>query len=297
MDEREVFVEVARAGSFTEAAKRLGISVSYCSRQVRGLEARLGVNLLARTTRQVHLTEAGARYAAQVGPLLQGLDEADAAARQLRLEPEGELRVAAPLSFGLLHVQPVVQAMLAEHDRLRIVASFDDRQVDPLHHDVTIRGGDLRDTGLFARRLCALDAWLVASPAYLDARGTPSHPSDLRDHVLLHYSGATTIPAWSFTRGDERVAVEVRPVFTADSGDALLAAGLAGLGVAQQPDFLVRDAIADGRLVRLLPEWAGFRSAFWALWPSRHPTAAVRAFVDRLAARLATSAGSGIETV
>lgn len=287
MDDREVFVTVAEAGSFTSAARRLGISTSYASRRVRALEGRLGVTLLARTTRQVRLTEVGARYLSEVRPLLQGLDEADAAARHERVEPEGKLTVAAPLSFGLLHVQPVLVAMACAHPKLRVEASFEDRRVDPLHYDVTIRGGELRDTGLMARRLCELDMRVVASPAYLERHGVPEHPRDLQDHALLHYTRSSTVLAWSFARGEDRVAVEAAPVFAADNGDALVAATIAGLGISQQPSFLCEEAVADGRLVQLLPDWEGFRSSFWALWPTRHPSAAVRGLVERLVERMA----------
>jgi len=286
MDDREVFVAVAEAGSFTAGAQQLGISTSYASRQVRALEQRLGVTLLARTTRQVLPTEVGARYLAEVGPLLRGLEEADAAAVHERVEPAGRLRVAAPLSFGLRHVQPVLTALACAHPRLRVEASFEDRRVDPLHFDVTIRGGALRDTGLRARRLCDLEAWILASPSYLAHHGTPTHPAELTEHRLLHYTRTSTLPAWRFVRGDDDVVVQAEPVYAADSGDALVAATLAGLGISQQPSFLCEAEVADGRLVRLLPDWDGFRSSFWALWPSRHPTAAVRVLVERLVERL-----------
>ena len=286
IDDREVFVAVVEAGSFTDAAQRLRISLSQVSKRVKRLEGQLGAPLLIRTTRHVSTTPAGARYHARLVPLIQSLREADAEVVTTNVEPSGLLRVAAPLSFGLLHVEPVLSEMALRWPDLRVDASFRDTRVDPLLWDVTIRGGRI-DTDLVGRRLCPLRVSLAAAPAYLEAHGTPTHPDQLRGHRLLEYSESASLPLWTFQRGEASVVVENRSVFRADNGDALVAAAVRGLGVIRHPDFLLERALEAGHLVRLLPDWKGYEGAFWALTPTRHPSAAVRAFVDRLHGRCA----------
>ncbi|MEZ4316243.1 MAG: LysR family transcriptional regulator [Myxococcota bacterium] len=281
MDERAVFVAVVDAGSFTTAAERLGISTSYASRRIRALEERLGTPLLTRTTRMVTPTEAGLRYHARVAPMLQGLADADAEVREVRAIPTGTLRVAAPLSFGLSHVVPVLVAFQARWPEVRLETSLRDQRVDPLLWDVTIRGGKLEDTTLVARKLVSTCSRVAASPAYLDAAGRPSHPSELTRHRLLEYS-VTGVAQWSFQRDGEPVHVQCEPRMRADSGDALVAAAVAGLGVVNQPEFLVQPALEAGTLEAILDDWSSFAIDFWAITPTRHPTAATRELITML---------------
>jgi DNA-binding transcriptional LysR family regulator len=284
MDGRRVFIEVVERGSFSDAARRLDISLSYASRRVKQLETDLGVQLLARTTRRVQPTVAGRRYYERVAPLLRGLDALDQEIADDRVEPRGELRVAAPLAFGLRAVQPLVTSFLVRWPEVRLDVGFSDRRVDPLDHDVTIRGGVLEDSTFTARRLVTFHGVLAASPAYLARSGTPIRAVDLAEHDALAYSGFRSISeAWSF--GDVRVEPRVR--LRADNGDALVEAAVAGLGIVYQPDFLVRDALQDGRLVRLLEDVPTWQGAFWAITHGRAHTATVQTFVDHLAAGLA----------
>ncbi len=287
MEDREIFVEVVERGSFTAAAERLGISTSYVSRRVRALEADLGAQLIARHTRKMVLTEVGERYFGRIRPLLMALDEADAEVSTQTDEPRGTLRVAAPLTFGLAWVQPVLLAFKRRWPEVVIDVSYSDRKVDPLVWDVTIRAGHLEDSSLVARKLAPFQGVLAASPDYLGRRGTPGHPSELPAHDVITYSGLRTLKPWSFRRGDERVELQVSSTFRADNGDAVVQAGIAGLGILNQPDFLVGEPLARGELVRLLPDWTTIDAAIWAITPSRLQPAKVRHFVSMLSERLA----------
>lgn len=289
LDDRKVFVEVVRLGSFTSAAALLGISVSYASRRVRALEDRLGVQLLVRSTRRLQPTEAGKTYYPTIRALLEAVDEADQVAGSVAVCPSGDLRVAAPLSFGLAQVVPVLVEFQRTWPKVRLEVGFSDRRTDPLDWDVTIRGGMLEDSALNARKLCPMSAWVAASPAYFDRRGRPAHPDELLTHDRLGYTGSSTTGPWRFVRGDELASVE--PVFQlrSDSGDALREFACAGLGVIYQPSFLLEEAVGDGRLERVLPDWQGFVGAFWTLTPNRRQTAATRELIALLHQRL----GSG----
>lgn len=288
MDDREVFVAVVEAGSFTAAATRLGVSVSHVSKRVRALEEALGARLFVRTTRHVAPTEAGERYHLRVAPLLRGLREADAEAGSGTVEPRGTVRIAAPLAFGLRHVVPVLNAFQRAWPDVKVDASFRDDRVDPLLYDLTLRGGTL-DTGLVGRRLCAITSRLAASPGYLDAHGRPTHPRELVGHRLLRYTATPSVRPWTFTRDGEVAEIDVDAAYSADSGEALVAAAVAGLGVANEPDFLVDAHLASGALELLLPDWKGFSAHFWALTPSRFPSAATRAILDALDENLRSS--------
>lgn len=286
MDDRIVFVRVVEEGTFTEAARRLQISTSYASRRVRALEAALGVQLLARTTRQVRPTEAGRSYYARVAPLLQGLAEADVEVGAHAAEPRGLLRIAAPLAFGLAWVQPALVAFQRQWPRVELDASFSDRDQDPLAYDLLIRGGTLLDSSLVARRLVPFESWLAASPELVEALPPLRDPDPLGDLPAVAYTGYRTFEGWLFRRGSRTVRVQPRAAFRSDSGAAVIAAAEAGLGLAYQPDFLVAPAVVRGTLVRLLPEWETSTGAFWAITPSRVRTMATRALLDVLAERL-----------
>ncbi|MCA9570680.1 MAG: hypothetical protein KC656_22720 [Myxococcales bacterium] len=155
------------------------------------------------------------------------------------------------------------------------------REQPPLLYDLTLRGGTL-DTGLVGRRLCAITSRLAASPGYLDAHGRPTHPRELVGHRLLRYTATPSVRPWTFTRDGEVAEIDVDAAYSADSGEALVAAAVAGLGVANEPDFLVDAHLASGALELLLPDWKGFSAHFWALTPSRFPSAATRAILDAL---------------
>lgn len=276
----EIFVKVLDTGSFTEAARVMSVSKSHVSKQIRQLEDRLGVRLINRTTRRVSPTDAGRAFYERCAGIIEDLEDAEQAVSQLNRKPAGTLRVNGPVSFGTRYLGPAVGAFMAQHESLRVDLSLNDRVVNIVDEgfDLAIRIGRLADSSLIARRLAPVSLLLCASPAYLDRRGRPSTPADLKEHDCLLYRYLSTGNTWHI--GEEAVRVDGRLV--SDNGDVLKHAAVAGVGVAFMPDFLVADAIHSGALEVVLP---GQNSplAVWAVYPhSRHLSAKVRLFIDFL---------------
>ena len=250
IEELQTFVEVADAGGISPAALRLGISKSIVSRRLARLEAQLGVQLLARTTRGAALTEAGATfrdYAARACTEIDVARETILPAGELR----GRLRVAAPLTFGPTHFATVIAEMARRHPLLHIHTCYTDRFVDIVSegYDCGIRVGYLQDSNLLARRIGPLYGKLVASPDYIKTHGAPETPDDLGAHEALMQG----TEAWQLTDGDRIVTVRPQGRFKADNGTALVAAAIAGLGIAYVPDGLTQEHLASGALVQVMP--------------------------------------------
>jgi len=235
VEELQTFVEVADAGGVSPAALRLGVSKSIVSRRLARLEAELGVQLLARSTRGAALTEAGATFREHAARVCAEMDiarEAILPAGALR----GRLRVAAPLSFGPTHFAPVLAEMARRHPQLQIQTCYSDRFVDLIAegYDCGIRVGYLPDSNLIGRRVGPIKVRLVASPGYIEANGSPERPEQLAAHQALMQS----TEAWQFMEGDTVISVRAQGRFKADNGVALVAAAVAGLGLAYLPDCL-----------------------------------------------------------
>jgi len=280
IEELRTFVEVADAGGISPAALRLGVSKSIVSRRLLRLEADLGAQLLARSTRGAALTEAGATFrdhAARVCAEIDAAGDSIAPAGELR----GRLRVAAPLSVGLTHFAPVLAEMARRHPRLHIQACYSDRFVDLIAegYDCAIRVGYLPDSNLVARRIGPIHGKLVASPDYVKAHGAPETPDDLAAHQALMQG----TEAWQLTDGDKVVTARPRGRFKADNGTALVAAAVAGLGIAYLPDWLTYEHVAAGALVPVMtrhpPPAAG---AYVVRPPGQHPARKVRALTELL---------------
>lgn len=280
LEDLRTFVEVADAGSVSSAAMRLGISKSMVSRRITRLEAEFGAQLLARTTRGIALTEAGATfrdYAARISAELDAARETILPAGELR----GRMRVAAPLSFGPTHFSPVLSQMARQHPQLHIQSSYTDRFVDLVGEglDCAIRVGYLPDSNLVARRVGPIFGRLVASPAYIEAHGAPEKPDEIVDHQLVTRDAET----WQFMDGDKIVRVRPQGRFVADNAISLVAAALDGLGVAYLPEPLVADHIRSGTLVEVMPRYpippAGI---FVVRPPGPHPTRKVRVLTEML---------------
>ncbi len=283
--------QVVEAGSFTRAAEVLGVSKSRVSRAVARLEARLGVRLLSRSTRSLILTEEGRAYLDAALPALDALEEAGRVVASARAEPRGLLRIALPLSFGLRYLAPELLAFAARWPDLEVDLRLSDHPVDLLAEgfDLAVRGGILPDSSLVGRRLCGFDLKVVASPDYLSRAGRPAHPRELESHACLRYAASRTLPEWWFRGPDGEVVVpRVRARLAADSGDLLVQAAVAGLGIASLPAFQVHEALRAGRLLTLFDDWERLRGAFFAVVPHRrYLPARVRLCIDHLAARLA----------
>lgn len=252
------FLEAASAGSFTAAAARLDLSPAAVSKNVIKLEAELGVRLFNRHTRRIRLTPEGEAFAEQARAALRALDDALAGVREAQAEPSGRVRISVGVSFGRLHVMPALPAMLARHPRLEIELTLDNRNIDLVAegYDIGIRGGRVRDSSLVSRRVCALPLMLVASPAYLARRGTPSKAADLAGHDCLGVRFANgSVATWKLRPAPDEPAVEWLPparLWVSDP-EAPLDLVRAGAGILQ---VAVHHAAADlqaGRLVPVLP--------------------------------------------
>ncbi|MCV3243503.1 LysR family transcriptional regulator [Mesorhizobium sp. ZC-5] len=249
IEELETFVEVADAGGVSPAARRLGVSKSIVSRRLARLEAELGVQLVARTTRGAALTEAGVTFrdhAAKVVAEIEVARETILPAGDLR----GRLRIAVPLSFGPTQFAPVLAEMARRHPLLHVHTSYSDRFVDLIAEgfDCSIRVGYLPDSNLIARRVGPLHGKFVASPHYIEGHGSPETPEELVAHEALMQG----TESWQVTNGDRIATVQPQGRFKADNGTALAVAAAAGLGIAWLPDCLTDDYVASGALVAVM---------------------------------------------
>jgi len=288
----EILVRVTQTGSYTQAARDLGISKSYASKQIRALEERLGVRLLHRTTRTVSPTDAGRAFVERCASVLDELEAAERAVSALQDSPRGLLRLSAPVSFGTRFIAPAIAAFMRDYPDLSVVADLSDRRVDLIDegYDLAIRIGRLEDSTYLARKLAPVRGCLVASPDWVSANGVPESPEALRDLPCLVYSLQASPAHWALARdgGGEPTRVRVVPRLLSNNGDALLDAALAGVGIAALPDFFVGELIREGRLVWLLPRWQSLLYAgVWAVHPAgRFVPAKVRLLVDHLAEQL-----------
>jgi DNA-binding transcriptional LysR family regulator len=289
LDSMEAFVRVAEAHSFSEAARRLNLSKSVVSRQVSALEADLGARLFHRTTRSLSLTEVGQAYYDRCARILADIDEANLAVSSHQANPRGKLRIAAPMSFGLLHLAPIIPAFLERYPDIEIDMSMNDRFVSLIDegYDLAVRIGKLGDSSLIARTLAPARRVVCASPAYLAKRGTPLTPSDLNEHCCLTYSNMSLSDEWDFCRANgSRWPVEVNGRLRINNGDALRQAALAGIGVIMQPSFIVGRDLQAGTLTAVLTDYLAQDVNIHAVYPhNQHLSPKVRAFVDFLAER------------
>lgn len=287
----QTFVRVVETGSISAAAEHLGIAKSAVSRRLSDLEARLGVQLLRRTTRRLNLTDTGRSFYARSLQILADVDEAETAVSQAHGTLRGRLRVAAPLSFGLLHLGPAITDFMQLHPQVIFDLDFNDRQVDLLAEeiDVAVRIARLEDSSLVARRIWTSRLVLCASPAYLATHGAPTLPVDLAAHQGMFYShssDANVITLLDAAGGEHRV--QMRERLRANNGDFMRQAALAGQGVLLTPSFIVHEALRSGELVELLDGYRAPPLHAYAVYPqTRHLSQRVRAFVDFLAERFA----------
>lgn len=285
-EEFEAFVRTVEAKSFTAAAQQLGVAKSAISRRVSELEQRLDTKLINRSTRALSLTEAGNTLFYQARKLLEDWQEAECAARDEKTALSGTIRFAAPLSFGLDHLTPALLAFQANHPDMFLDVDFSDRQVDLTAEgiDLAVRIGRLRDSSLIARKLANVRMIAAASPAYLEAKGVPTTPSDLTAMRELRYTNRLDAN-WIFTAPDghtHKVSLDV--AMRSSNGKFLKQAAIAGHGLTIQPSFILYDALRDGRLVQVLPGYQLEQIGIYAIYPqTRHLSHRVRALVDHLA--------------
>ena len=283
-----IFASVVEHRSFSGAAEAVGLSKATVSKAISRLEAHLGQSLFHRTSRRLALTEAGKPLAEHAARILAEARAAEEAANDGASAPTGRVRLAAPMSFGVTNVAPLLAKFLGQHPGIEIDLHCSDARVDIVAEgfDVALRIADLPDSSLRARRLCGIATHIVAAPTYLAAHGTPTHPAQLGEHRLLGY--ANLAGPWRF-RGPDGAEASVIPrgPLVANSGDALVPALIAGLGIARLPGFIVGPHIASGSVVEILPDWAGAPIGLHLLTPpSPLRPARVEALIAFLAANL-----------
>lgn len=283
-----IFAAVVEHRSFSGAADAIGLSKATVSKAVARLEAHLGQSLFHRTSRRLALTEAGRPLADHAARILAEAQAAEEAARDSASAPTGRVRMAAPMSFGVKTIAPLIAEFLAANPGIDIELHLSDARVDIVAegYDIALRIADLPDSSLRARRLCSLATHIVAAPAYLERHGTPTHPAQLGEHRLFTYTNVTG--PWRF-HGADGSEVSVKPAgpLSTNSGEAMLPALLGGLGIARLPDFILGDAIERGALVALLTPWQPGPIGLHLLTPpSPLRPARVEALIAFLAARV-----------
>lgn len=285
-DALQAFVRVVESGSFVRAAEKLGWSTSSLSRQVADLEQHLGARLLNRTTRRLSLTETGQSFYERSVALLADLAEAEALAGEAASAARGTVRMTTSYGIAVQRVAPAIAAFAERHPQVKFDLTVSDRIVDLVEEgfDLAVRVGEVGADRLVARRLGEMQLIACAAPAYLARRGVPQKPADLETHDTLTYAYSPAPYQWRFTdTSGAQFPVRVGGSLHANSGEALTAAAVAGLGIVCEPDFLVGAALADSKLVRVLPGFDSARGEIWAVYPSRrHLSLKVRLFVDHL---------------
>jgi DNA-binding transcriptional LysR family regulator len=285
MRDINAFVHVAEAKSFTAAAERIGLSRSAAGKSVLRLEDRLGVRLLQRTTRRVSLTSEGAVFHERCIRILADLDEAEMSMLSHSQAPRGQLRLELPVSFGRLHVLPIVSQFMSKWPEISVNISFNDRYVDLIDEgvDLAIRLGGSDDSRLMTRLLAPHRLVTCASPAYLARRGIPQDVEQLADHSCLAFIHGGRPVEWRFSINGQMSSVAIKGRFSATNAEALRDATLAGYGIARLATFLISDDLRAGRLLRVLDDISADGPSVRAVYPSsRHLSPKVRSFIDEL---------------
>ena len=269
--QREAFLAVVHAGSFSAGARALGRDVSVISRRIAVLEKRLGIRLIERTTRRIRPTEEGRRYRQKIELADELLREAEEEARSLAARPAGTIRLTVPASFGRRWVAQALPGFLKACPDIRIVLHCSDRYVDLLgdNFDMAIRIGVLTDNRLIARKLAETSRILCVAPSYLDHHPALTHPQDLRKHDCLGFTPMHSWPEWRLEKEGQQIAVPVQTRYESDEMDALILAAQSGMGVALAANWLVQKELAEGTLVPVLEDWQAIgEDGVWLMKPS-----------------------------
>ena len=281
-----VFCKVIETQSFTQAANQQNISVAMASKLVSQLEEHLKTRLLQRTTRKIVSTEAGMLYYQRCQAILLDLNEADSSISNMTTSLQGNLLISVPRDFGLLYISPNLPKFIELHPNLHVEIEFEDKRVDLIAegYDLALRIGYMQDSSLVARKISSSPMHFVASPSYLEARGTPLTPDDLEYHQGLLYKSSLNQVHWQSTKANQIQRYKIQSKVVSNNGMALLEMTKAGLGISNSPAFFVKEALASGELVEILSEYKQKPLDIYVVYPNRrHLPAKVRAFIEFLA--------------
>ncbi|MGV8942270.1 MAG: LysR substrate-binding domain-containing protein [Lysobacter sp.] len=284
LQDMRIFAETVDAESFTAAADRLGLSKQFVSKRIAALETRLGARLLVRSTRRLRVTDLGLAYYERTQRILQEVDAAEQMITNHTATPRGVLRLSAPMTFGTMHLGPLIPTFMRRHPDVSVELELNDRTVDLIGegYDMAVRIGTLADSSLIARRISTVQLITCASPDYLRQHGVPTAPEQLAAHACLIY-GHTRQGEWSFRAGERTRKLSVSGPMRANNGEMLRDAAIAGLGLTVLPDFIVAPALADERLVEVLQKFRPEGFTAYAVYPQhRQSSLLVRAFSDFL---------------
>jgi DNA-binding transcriptional LysR family regulator len=286
-----IFAKVVELRSFAAAATELALSKATVSKAVGRLEERLGARLFNRTSRRLALTDAGRTLAVRAAQLLADGEAAESEALAQSAAPRGLVRLAVPMTFGVKVLAPLLPDFLAQYPDVAVDMHLSDAMVDLIGEgfDIGVRIASLPDSSLVARRLCAMPRHTVAAPSYLERYGRPTHPMHLAQHRCFAYAYLSTPNVWHFTNAaGEEATVRPSGQLRVNNGEAVLPALIAGLGIADLPDFIVGDAIAAGQVEVILKDWKQTEGAVHLVMPPGGPRPArVEALIAFLADRLA----------
>jgi DNA-binding transcriptional LysR family regulator len=285
-----IFAKVVELRSFAAAAAELALSKATVSKAVGRLEERLGARLFNRTSRRLALTDAGRTLAVRAAQLLADGEAAESEALAQSAAPRGLVRLAVPMTFGVKVLAPLLPDFLAQYPDVAVDMHLSDAMVDLIGEgfDIGVRIASLPDSSLVARRLCAMPRHTVAAPSYLEKYGRPTHPMHLAQHRCFAYAYLSTPNVWHFTNAvGEEATVRPSGQLRVNNGEAVLPALIAGLGIADLPDFIVGDAIAAGQVEVILKDWKQTEGAVHLVMPPGGPRPArVEALIEFLADRL-----------
>lgn len=286
IDSLKLFVAVAELESFTRAAERMAMTPGAASKQISALEERLQARLLERTTRSVRLTDAGTALLERVRPWLREYEAMEQGLAAETAGAAGSLRIAAPVDFGSTRLLAPVTAFMEKWPEVEVRLELADRMVDLVEegYDLAVRIGHLADSSLIAKRLAKAELAVIASPDYLKEAGRPDSPHALAGHRCIIDRNKPTPYQWRFTRGREAVEAKVSGRLVLNGARAAVSAAAAGAGIACPPAWAAEEALAEGRVVRLIEDWEPDHRDLWAVYPSnRYLAHRVRLFVDFLA--------------
>lgn len=280
-----IFTAIVEQGSFSRAAEHLGISKSAVSKRISTLEAEIGVKVLHRSTRKLTLTEAGERFYFHAQQALNSAKEAMNAVSELQQNPKGTLKISTPMSFGRLHLVPLIPIFLKKYPDITIQMDMSDLDRDIIQegYDIAIRGANLPDSSLIAKKIAPARSVICGAPEYFQKHGIPSVPEELTQHNCILYTYHTTLNIWVFCKDGEEQKVQIKGNYQVNNAEAIRDTLIQGLGIGRIPSFVAAPAIAEGKLIQVLADYEMPTKTIYALYPAKeYMPMKTRAFLDFL---------------